>query len=47
MEAGEILFQDAGSQNVHERPFPNHRNSKKKAQVMMVSIVDKDEDSTA
>lgn len=31
LEAGEILFQNEGSQNVHDRPFPDHRERKGKA----------------
>lgn len=39
LEAGEVLFQNEGSQNVHDRPFPNHRDRKGNNQVMMISAV--------
>lgn len=42
LEAGEILFQNEGSLNVHEQPFPNHCNSKGKAHAMMASVMEKD-----
>lgn len=42
LEAGKILFQNEGSQNVHDRLFPDHRERKSKAQVMMVSCVDEE-----
>lgn len=31
------------SLNVHERPFPNHRNDKGKAHVMIASVVENEE----
>lgn len=42
LEAGQILFQNEESQNVHDRPFPDHRERKGKTQVMMVSCIDKE-----
>lgn len=44
LEAGEILFQGEGSQNVHKQPFLNHRNGKGNGQLLMSSIVDKDKE---
>lgn len=42
LEAGEILFQNEGPQNVHDRPFPDHGEGKGKAQVMMISSADEE-----
>lgn len=42
LEVGEILFQNERSQNMQDRPFPNHRDRKGKAQVMMVSAMDEE-----
>lgn len=34
----EIIFQNEGASNVHERTFPNHNNNRGKEQVRMVSL---------
>lgn len=44
LKAGEILFKNEGSLNVHECAFPNHHNGKGKALMMMASVVEKDEE---
>lgn len=36
------MFQNKGSQNVHDRPFPNHCDRKGKAQIMMISTIDEE-----
>lgn len=41
LEAGEILFQNEGSQNIHDRPFPDH-HERRKAQMMVVSTIDEE-----
>lgn len=41
LEVGEILFQNEGSQNVHDQPFLNHLD-KGKVQVTMVSTMDEE-----
>lgn len=42
LEVGDILFQNRESQNLHDRPFPDHRERKWKVQVMMVFVADEE-----
>lgn len=44
LEAEEILFQNEGSCNVHERPFWNHQNDKDKVHVILAFVIKKDEE---
>lgn len=42
LQDGEIIFQNEGACNVHERPFMNHNNDRGKGQVMMVYASERD-----
>lgn len=44
LKARETLLQNERALSIHEHPFINHHNGKNKGQVLIVSIVGRDED---